>query len=238
MNRRRRSRNSRAAFLPVIVSIVLLTDVPAVQAVTPLTVKAALGGQSLSQPAGMTQGDLPPSDASHLAWQSSLSLLLERHRVAVGVAVETEFFYDVSVGPEFGVGPQTFSIQPVQALIVAEWRFDPSPGRRLAETQPYARLAAGWNFNPTTAKLEWPQFAPDGAVTALEADGSPAVKIATGLYQRVSRRSLYLVGEIGWGWNAGDYRMAVSNRPDREGSYDLSGFYLVAGVALTFGERD
>ena len=197
-------------------------------------IKALLGGYGLTQDTGLVQPDLQPSMENRWSTIASLAVLLEKNRFAAGIEGSTEFFTDVSVGPEFGVGAQTFSIQSIQILAVGEWRPGSSSNGELQNTQPFVGLGLGWNFNRSVAKLEWPQFAPDGAATNLELEDSPALRVVGGIYQRI--RSLYLVGEVGWSLNTNAFRMTINNRPDRTGDYNLSGVFVAVGVGMVFGK--
>ncbi len=194
--------------------------------------KISIGGQLLTQSSGIASSwapDLSEDDGGVLA--SLTYLRRDKGRYPYGICMELDGNV-VDVGPPIGLaGIQTFGIATVRTTGLVEFRFRDPRAVDAERRQPYASVGAGWSFHRAGSKIAWPVAPPPaGTPLALKLDESPAVRVAVGFNHRTRGVSFNL--EVGWKWDAGNYRVLVQGEPERRGSYDLSGTFFLFGVNL------
>lgn len=202
--------------------------------VSGVTAKIQIGEHFLLKGTGMQPPGVPASSEDKADLLLSFALLfLDRGSTALGVGFDIEG-NRIQVGPDRpGTGPQVFGLATFRLLALAEFRLRRGSAGRMAHTQPYAAVGAGWNINSVGAKVQYPIGSPpDGTALGLSVGNSPGARIGVGVHQRVTAQGLFLNLEAGWKWTTGSYRMTFANSPDISGDYDLSGLTVLFGVTL------
>ncbi len=198
-----------------------------------VTFKIQLGPQLPGGHAGIYDSQDPlGKTVSPKPLASVVALVRDHGNLALGLGLDIEG-NEIEMGPPHVTeGHHSFGIAVIRPMLMAEWRPGAPGEHRLTDTQPYATLGAGWNFPEVGTRIKYPLGAPPGTPTDLHLSGSPALRLGVGLHRRVNARNLFLHGEVGWKWVAGDYRLTIQGSPDRTGTFDVSGWALLAGLTL------
>jgi hypothetical protein len=199
-----------------------------------VAIKIQIGGHLLTQETGIASKEIPNSTEDSGGLLADFTVLgKDGGRTPFGVCLELEG-NRVEAGPAVeGVGVQTFGIATIRIMGQMEVRLRGPQREPRASLQPYVSLGAGWNFHSVGAKIEWLALPPPtGTPLSLDLDGSPALRVGVGFHSKGTQGGLSVNLEGGWKWDAGDYSMRVQDQPDRQGSYDLSGVYLLFGITL------